>query len=119
MWTVPLHLSGSVCGIVTVLVVLGVSIRSVFRYPHIWRYLEFRLLARHDHKSGKPRCASDAAQGQVPADARPPSYPTSGRQTSLTKRSGNMPGTFLVLILYLEGDHASRAATREPATPNS
>jgi hypothetical protein len=62
MWTVPLHLSGPVCGIVAVLIVLGVSARPVFRYPHIcfryphiWRYLEARLPARHDCAPGIPR----------------------------------------------------------------
>jgi len=43
MWTVPIHLSGPACSVVAVLGVLGVSARPVFRYPHLWRYLELRL----------------------------------------------------------------------------
>jgi hypothetical protein len=99
MWTVPLHLSGPVCGVVAVLIVLGVSARPVFRYPHIWRYLEARLLARHDCAPGIPRCDCDPVRRQH-ARRCPAVDPPHGRTgDSFDKASGNLPDTFVVLIL--------------------
>jgi hypothetical protein len=54
MWTLPIHLSGSACNVTAVLVVLGVSARPVFRYPHMWRYMELRLCMLRDRRSGNP-----------------------------------------------------------------
>jgi hypothetical protein len=59
MWTVLVHLSGPACSVAAVLVVLGVAARPVFRYPHMWRYMESRLWARQGHVARKPRCVSD------------------------------------------------------------
>lgn len=47
MWNVIANLSPSTFVPVGILAVLGLSIRPIFKYPHIWRYLEFRHRSRH------------------------------------------------------------------------
>jgi hypothetical protein len=51
MWTVFIHLSGSTLCVAAVIAVLGISARSVFRYPYMWRYLESRLWTQYDSAS--------------------------------------------------------------------
>ncbi len=41
MWNVLAHLSGPALTVAAI-AVLGTSVRPVFRYPHMWRYLESR-----------------------------------------------------------------------------
>lgn len=47
MWSIIANLSPSTLVPVGILAVLALSIRSTFKYPHIWRYLEFRHRSRH------------------------------------------------------------------------
>lgn len=61
MWTLPIHLSGPACSVVAVLGVLGVSVRPVFRYPHLWRYLELRLDKKCCHRRTKRECVCNGA----------------------------------------------------------
>jgi hypothetical protein len=44
MWNVLTHLSGPALTVAAIAVV-GTSVRPVFRYPHMWRYLESRQKA--------------------------------------------------------------------------
>jgi hypothetical protein len=55
MWTVPAHLSGPALVVVAVIVAVGLSIRPIFRYPHMWRYLESRLRTQRDRQAGEVR----------------------------------------------------------------
>jgi hypothetical protein len=41
MWNALAHLAGPTL-LTTAIAVLGTSVRAVFRYPHMWRYLEIR-----------------------------------------------------------------------------
>ena len=41
MWNALAHLAGPTL-LTTAIAVLGTSVRAVFRYPHMWQYLEFR-----------------------------------------------------------------------------
>jgi hypothetical protein len=61
MWTLPIHLSGPACSVVAVLGVLGVSVRPVFRYPHLWRYLELRLYKKCCHGRAEQECICNGA----------------------------------------------------------
>jgi hypothetical protein len=45
MWIAVAHLAGPTL-LTAAVAVLGTSVRAVFRYPHMWRYLEFRCRHR-------------------------------------------------------------------------
>jgi len=49
MWTVLVHLQIPNLGVASVVTALGVSVRPVFRYPHLWRYMESRLRSTDIH----------------------------------------------------------------------
>ncbi|MCU1685188.1 MAG: hypothetical protein JWQ81_5927 [Amycolatopsis sp.] len=46
MWNFVTHLQIPALGVGGGLAALGIGVRSVFRYPHMWRYLESRSRAR-------------------------------------------------------------------------
>jgi hypothetical protein len=48
MWIAAAHLAGPTL-LTAAIAVVGTSIRAAFRYPHMWRYLEFRY--GHGHRS--------------------------------------------------------------------
>jgi hypothetical protein len=51
MWNAVAHLAGPTL-LTAAIAVLGTSVRAVFRYPYMWRYLEFRY-----RRSVRPPCA--------------------------------------------------------------
>jgi hypothetical protein len=52
MWNAVAHLAGPTL-LTAAIAVLGTSVRAAFRYPYMWRYLEFR------RKHGvRPACAA-------------------------------------------------------------
>ena len=57
MWTLPTHIAGPCGGFIAVIVALGVFGWPIFRYPYLWRYLEFRMWARHGLIPGEERRA--------------------------------------------------------------
>lgn len=55
MWIVHAHISGSTFSAVAVIFALGVFVRPILRYPHMWRYLEVRARMRYGWIPSKDR----------------------------------------------------------------
>jgi hypothetical protein len=80
MWTLPIHFSGPVYGVTVLLVVLGVSARSVFRYPHMWRYMELRLRILRGRPSEKASQASGTSHHRCDCRRKPITRPSHHRR---------------------------------------
>jgi hypothetical protein len=55
MWNALAHLAGPTI-LTAAIAALGTSVRAVFRYPHMWRYLEFRCTRCIRPPGTAPRC---------------------------------------------------------------
>jgi len=61
MWNALTHLTGPTL-LTTAIAVLGTSVRAVFRYPHMWRYLEIRHRRADPLKHGTVRVMATKAE---------------------------------------------------------
>jgi hypothetical protein len=61
MWNALAHLAGPTL-VTTAIAVLGTSVRAVFRYPHMWRYLEIRHRRAGPLKHGTVRVMATKAE---------------------------------------------------------
>jgi len=103
MWTALVHLPGPICGTVAFIISLGISTRSVFRYPHLWRYLESRIQVKHDCHSNGRKCAcatgscpphSSAGASKLPARQLWHAARSSTQSEDLPDSRVDLPGEF-------------------------
>jgi hypothetical protein len=83
MWTVLIHFSGPTLGVAAVIAVLGISARSVFRYPYMWRYLESRLWTQYDSASNNGE--ANAQRAGVHPSSHPDTRPVPDGQEQISK----------------------------------
>lgn len=48
MWNAIAHIPASTAAFTGMTATLGLAIRALFKYPHLWRYLETRHRLRRD-----------------------------------------------------------------------
>lgn len=90
MWNALTHLAGPTL-LTAAIAALGTSVRAVFRYPYMWRYLEFRCRRGIRPPGTPPRCRrSRCCQRCTHQRARYPSL-TGQRRWVPVRRDGHGP----------------------------